>query len=112
MPPVSRQWTFLTNHAVVLACVARQPDMRLRAIGDCAGITERAAHRIVNELVESGYVIRHRVGRRNLYEVDAELALRSPFDRDNKVGELLRILLLGPGEESSAGAGVSDGSAD
>lgn len=104
---MSAQWTFLTNHAVVLACVARQPDMRLRAIGDCAGITERAAHRIVNELVESGYVIRRRVGRRNVYEVNAEQALRSPFDRDNKVGELLRILLLGPGDENSTEAAVS-----
>jgi DNA-binding transcriptional ArsR family regulator len=101
---VSGQWSFLTNHAVVLACVAKQPDIRLRILADCSGITERAAHRILNELVEAGYVTRHRVGRRNYYDVDPEQALRSPFERDNRVGELLAIL-LGPGENSAAEPG-------
>jgi hypothetical protein len=93
MLPVSGQWTFLTNHAVILAGIAREPDMRLRAIGDCAGITERAAHRIVNELVESGYVTRRRVGRANAYEIHPELPLRGPFEPDGTVGELLGLLL-------------------
>ena len=93
MSPVSGQWTFVTNHAVILASIARQPDLRLRAIGDCAGITERAAHRIVGELVEAGYLTRRRVGRGNLYEVHPELGLRSPFEPDATAGGLLGLLL-------------------
>ena len=106
MPPVSGQWTFLTNHAVILAAIAGQPEMRLRAIGDCAGITERAAHRIVNELVDSGYLTRRRVGRANVYEIHPELALRSPFEPDSTVGELLD-LLLGAGDARSGETAVS-----
>lgn len=99
MRPVPDRWTFLTNHAVVLACIATERDIRLRALGDRVGITERAAHRIVNELVDSGYVTRRRVGRRNVYDVHPELALRTPFERDTQVGELLAILPLGSGDE-------------
>jgi hypothetical protein len=108
MRTVSDRWTFLTNHAVVLACVAAERDIRLRALGDRAGITERAAHRIVNELVDSGYVTRRRVGRRNVYEVHPELALRTPFERDTRVGELLAILPLGSGDELPGDAVGSD----
>jgi hypothetical protein len=108
MTPVPDRWTFLTNHAVVLACVAAERDIRLRALGDRAGITERAAHRIVNELVDSGYVTRRRVGRRNVYEVHPELALRTPFERDTRVGELLAILPLGSGDELPGDAVGSD----
>jgi DNA-binding MarR family transcriptional regulator len=58
-------WSFLTNHARVLLCIAQDPRARLRDIGEAVGITERAAHRIVAELTDAGYVSRRRVGRRN-----------------------------------------------
>ena len=58
-------WTFLTNHARVLRCIAQDPGVRLRDIAQCAGITERATHRIVSDLVEAGYLTRHRLGRRS-----------------------------------------------
>ena len=58
-------WTFLTNHAQVLVCIARDPGIRLRDIGERVGITERAAHRIVVELADAGYITRERNGRRN-----------------------------------------------
>ena len=86
------QWTFLTNHAQVLACVAGEPDMRLREIGATIGVTERAAHRIVGELVDAGYLSREREGRRNRYTVNSHLPLPDPLARSQRVGDLLEIL--------------------
>ena len=86
------QWTFLTNHAQVLACVANEPDMRLREIGAAIGVTERAAHRIVGELVDAGYLTRERTGRRNRYTVNSHLRLPDPLARSQRVGDLLEIL--------------------
>lgn len=85
-------WTFLTNHAHVLLCVARDPEMRLRDIAVDVGITERAAQRIVAELVEAGYLERSREGRRNRYHLHPEQPLRHPLEQEHAVGEILRIL--------------------
>ena len=82
----------LTNHAHVLVCVSREPEMRLRDIADCVGITERAAHRIVCELEEQGYLSRRRQGRRNVYEVHAARALPHELDRGATVRDLLAAL--------------------
>jgi DNA-binding MarR family transcriptional regulator len=86
-------WDFLTNHAHVLTCVAHDPGIRLRDIAAAVGITERAAHRILSELVEEGYVLRERQGRRNRYQVKPELPLRHPLVRGQEVGDLLEVLL-------------------
>jgi hypothetical protein len=86
-------WTFLTNHTHVLVCVAREPGVRMRDIAECVGITERAATRIVGELVEAGYLTRHRVGARNFYELHPELPLRHPLEEGHQVGDLLGVLL-------------------
>ena len=88
--PVS--WSFLTNHAQVLICLADDPDARLREVGATVGITERAAHRIVGDLVAAGYVSRVRNGRRNHYTVRHDLPLPDPLARGQKVGDLLEIL--------------------
>jgi MarR family protein len=85
-------WTFLTNHAQVLVCIARDPGVRLREIGGRVGITERAAHRIVVELADAGYITRERNGRRNRYTVNAHFPLPDPIAREQNVGELLAIL--------------------
>ncbi len=85
-------WSFLTNHARVLVCIAQDPGIRLREIGDEVGITERAAHRIVSELAEAGYIAREREGRRNRYTVQAHLPLPDPVAREQKVGDLLAVL--------------------
>jgi hypothetical protein len=82
-------WTFLTNHAQVLVCIARDPGIRLRDIGERVGITERAAHRIVVELADAGYITRERNGRRNHYTVNAHFPLPDPVAREQNVGELL-----------------------
>lgn len=88
----SPSWTFLTRHAQVLLCIAEDPGIRLRDIGDRVGITERAAHRIVGELVAGGYITRERQGRRNHYTVRTQLPLPDPLARDQKVGDLLGVL--------------------
>ena len=88
-------WDFLTNHAHVLTCVAHDPGIRLRDIAAAVGITERAAHRILSELVEEGYVLREREGRRNRYQVKPELPLRHPLVQGREVGDLLAVLVAG-----------------
>ena len=85
-------WTFLTNHAHVLLCIASDPESRGRDIADRVGITERAAQAIVSDLVSAGYVTRTRVGRRNHYEVHPDLPLRHPIERSRQVLELLRLV--------------------
>ena len=86
-------WSFLTNHAQVLVCIAEDPGIRLREIGAEVGITERAAHRIVSELAEAGYVSRERDGRRNRYTVQLHLPLPDPVAREQKIGDLLGLLV-------------------
>ena len=89
--PTAR-WDFLTNHAHVLLCVSRDSGIRLREIAAAVGITERSAHKILSELVEEGYVLRERHGRRNRYKVKPELPLRHPLVQDREVGDLLEVL--------------------
>ncbi len=86
------EWTFLTNHAHVLLCVARDPDIRLRDVADFVGITERAAQRIVADLVEAGYLDRTREGRRNSYQLNPNIPLRHPLDREHAIGDILEVL--------------------
>lgn len=85
-------WTFLTNHALVLVCIAHDPGVRLRDIGERVGITERAAHRIVTELADAGYITRRRAGRRNHYTINGHFPRPDPIAREQNVGELLAIL--------------------
>lgn len=89
-------WTFLTNHAHVLNCIAEDPESRLRDIAARVGITERAAQAIVSDLEADGYLTRTRVGRRNTYEVHPELPFRHSIERDHQVGELLELLGFTP----------------
>lgn len=86
-------WTFLTNHAHVLLCIAADPGVRIRDVADAVGITERAAQGIVGNLVEEGYVTRTREGRRNRYQVNPNRPLRHPMDREHDIGELLQVLV-------------------
>ncbi len=94
-------WTFLTNHAHVLLCIARDPGVRLRDVADAVGITERAAQRIVAELEEAGYLARQREGRRNRYEIESDLPLRHPLERDHAIGEILDVLRPKPDANGS-----------
>ena len=89
-------WTFLTNHAHVLICIAQDPNARLRDVADRVGITERAAQRIVADLVEAGYVERSKEGRRNRYRLNPDLPLRHPIEREHSIGEVIELLAAAP----------------
>lgn len=93
-------WTFLTNHAIVLVLVAKQPRSTLRELSDAMGITERAVSRIVTELVREGYLEIAKEGRRNVYEVRREALLRRKETRPVSVGDLLALLLGPEGSEA------------
>jgi hypothetical protein len=85
-------WTFLTNHAQVLLCIARDPGIRLRDIADRVSITERSAYAIVLDLAEAGYIVKEKSGRRNRYQIQAHLPLPEPTSRERTVGEVLALL--------------------
>jgi hypothetical protein len=82
-------WTLLSNHGLVLLCIAAEPTMRVRDIAGSVGITERAAQRIVGELITGGYLSRRREGRRNVYEVHQHAPLRHPAWGEREVRHLL-----------------------
>ena len=104
MPAADARWTFLTNHALVLLCVAADREIRVRDLASQVGITERAAQRILSELVEAGYIDKERVGRRNVYAVHPERPLRHVLQRQHTVGELLDLLKPLAGGDGSASA--------
>jgi DNA-binding MarR family transcriptional regulator len=85
----------VTNHAAVLLCIASDPQIRTRDIAARVGITERAAQRIVADLVDEEYVIRRRVGRRNVYEVEPGRAMRHRLARHREIGAFLELMLDG-----------------
>jgi len=109
----THRWKFLTNHAQVLACIAHDPGVLLREISERVGITERAAHRIVTELTDGGYITRERNGRRNHYTIQSGLPLPDRLGRVQRISDLLTILIgtseempntpvLGPSKNSKA----------
>jgi DNA-binding IclR family transcriptional regulator len=92
-------WSFLTNHARVLLCIAHDPGMRLRDIATSVGITERSAYGIVTDLAEAGYVVKEKDGRRNRYQIQAHLPMRERISQEPAIGEVLALLTRagGPG---------------
>jgi predicted transcriptional regulator len=88
-------WTFVSNHLVVLLCIAEDPGVRMADIAPRVGITERAVQRIVSDLVDAGYLTRSRVGRRNHYEVNGDMPLRHLDTQHRRVRELLLVLAKG-----------------
>ncbi|MEY4166047.1 MAG: hypothetical protein RL419_1889 [Actinomycetota bacterium] len=88
----SSEWTFLSNHAHVLVCLARDPEARLRDIAADVGITERRVSSIVADLEAEGVVRINRVGRRNTYTVNRRARLRHPLESHQSVGDLLRAI--------------------
>lgn len=85
-------WSFLTNHARVLVCVAHDPGMRLRDIAAALDITERSAYAIVTDLAEAGYIVKVKDGRRNRYQIQGHLPLRESVGRERTIGEVLDLL--------------------
>ena len=83
------QWTFVTNHALVLASIAKNPDMTAREISDDIGITERTTHKIITDLDKDGYITKSRVGVRNIYRLHPEVPIKAA---NSAVGSLLELL--------------------
>ena len=90
------RWTFLTNYGHVFLCIAADPSIRLIDVAGQVGITERSAQRIVADLIDEGYLTHSKVGRRNQYQVRPDLPMRHPVERENAVGELLKLLRRKP----------------
>ena len=93
-------WSFLTNHARVLLCIAHDPGVRLREIAARTSVTERTAYGIVTDLTEAGYVVKHKDGRRNRYQIQAHLPLPETDSRERTIGEIL-ALLAGADDEAT-----------
>ena len=89
----SQNWTFLSNHAHVLVCVAKNPDVRLSEVAALVGIRERTVHRIVHELLDAGYISVTKDGRNNVYSVDLDKPLRHPLEADHNIQAIIAPLL-------------------
>jgi len=89
----SQTWTFLSNHAHVLVCVAKNPDVRLSEVAALVGVRERTVHRIVHELIDAGYISVTKEGRNNVYSVDLDKPLRHPLEADHNIQAIIAPLL-------------------
>jgi hypothetical protein len=87
-----KTWNFLTNHARMLLCIARDPGVRLRDAAASLGITERSAHAIVTDLTTAGYLVKHKHGRRNRYQIQTHLPLPEPASQEPAIGDVLALL--------------------
>jgi hypothetical protein len=85
-------WSFLTNHGLVLAYIGRHPDSTGLEIARAVGITERAVRSIVADLRVAGFLEPEKVGRRNRYRVNANEPVRHVGGHAVSVGELLDLL--------------------
>jgi hypothetical protein len=85
-------WSFLTNHGRVLLCIAHDPGVRLRDIAASVGITERSAYAIVTDLAAAGYAVKQKDGRRNRYQIQADMPLPEPTSQRLAIGEVLALL--------------------
>jgi DNA-binding IclR family transcriptional regulator len=90
---VMPQWSFLTNHARALVCIAQNPGARLRDIAATLGVSERTAFGIVSDLTDAGYVEKHKQGRRNRYRIQEHLPLPEALGRERTIGEVLKLLV-------------------
>jgi len=90
---MAKQWTFFSNHAHVLVCLVRDPEAKLRNIAVDVGITERAVQRIISELEEAEVVKRHRMGRRNQYELNLDQSLRHPLESHQSLASVINAII-------------------
>ncbi|MFJ6793553.1 helix-turn-helix transcriptional regulator [Streptomyces sp. NPDC091268] len=105
MEPVEPRtsWTFVTNHARILAMIARDPQARLRDMASACRLTERAAQAIVTDLESAGYLTRARHGRRNHYRITPGTHFRHPAEGRHEVAGLVKLLAgLDPAPDAPA----------
>lgn len=92
VPESHSGWTFLTNHARVLAAIAENQNTRIRDIAARCRLTERAVQKIISDLEEGGYLTHTRQGRTNEYRIEQGTILRHPADAGLTVAGLLSVL--------------------
>ncbi|MGW5371082.1 helix-turn-helix transcriptional regulator [Streptomyces sp. NPDC004009] len=80
VPEPHSGWTFLTNHARVLAAIADDHNARIRDIAAHCRLTERAVQKIITDLEQDGYLSHTRQGRSNTYRIDPDRILRHPAE--------------------------------
>ena len=88
-------WRLLSNHGLTLVCLARNPEMTLREIGDWVGVTERTAHGITKDLIADGYLTRSQDTGRSRYTIHPDMPLRHPEMDEHNIGEMLTLLVGG-----------------
>jgi len=103
------EWSFITNHSLVLAAIARHPRRTARDIGDAVGITERATHSIIKNLEAAGYVTKVKAGRRNEYLIHPDMPLKGALSGDAAVRELLMMLGWKPRKSRDRAAPAKEG---
>ena len=89
-------WTFLTNHAHVLLCLAKSSSMRIRDIDLEVGITERSVQRIIAELIDYDYIDRIKEGRRNAYIIHKEKHLKHPIESHRQIADIIELIYNKP----------------
>ena len=104
---IDTDWTFFSNHAHVLVCLAENPRARLREIADRVGVTERTAMRLITNLDDAGILKRVKRGRRNEYEIVTSEHLRHPIEAHCTVQHLLNMVLNAHKDGGEANPGPS-----
>ena len=67
--------------------------MRLRDIAGCLDTSERSAFGIITDLVEAGFMVTEKDGRRSRYHIQAHLPPSEPASRERAIGEVLALLV-------------------
>ncbi|MFJ1735310.1 helix-turn-helix transcriptional regulator [Streptomyces sp. NPDC088254] len=93
VPEPHTGWTFLTNHARVLAVIADNHTARIRDIAAHCRLTERAVQKIISDLEQDGYLSHRREGRGNTYRIEPGKVLRHPAEAGLTVASLLSLLI-------------------
>lgn len=86
------KFRFLTNHALVLSHIARQPRITARELSDIIGISERATHNIIGDLLDEEYITKKREGRRNRYMFNPDRSISPAGWEDTAAGYLLAAI--------------------
>jgi MarR-like DNA-binding transcriptional regulator SgrR of sgrS sRNA len=98
-------WTFLTNHARVLAVIADDNSVRIRDIAARCWLTERAVQKIIYDLEQDGYLSHTRAGRSNTYKIEPGKVLRHPSESGLTVASLLSWLVQDEADRKAPPAG-------
>lgn len=84
--------TFLTNHSLVLNCLARYPLITAYEISSQIGITERAVRKIIADFDNEGYIVKEKTGRRVSYKINFRMPLQDRTQQGKVIGDLLKAL--------------------